>query len=119
MSKKGGKKTPKELDYIFERHLVKESDYAEFWRRWWEDEEIAEEYLDETGKEVEFVDREPISSYAVTRVKKTAEWQAKLLGGYVIRRNKQGKFSKRGKFYQAVRRKNVKGDNRGTRKRRK
>lgn len=101
---RGGRKTPPELDFLFARGLVEEDEYIEFWPRWWkaspnEKEEIINEYLEEDAED--FPD-EPIKA-TLTRDKNLAQFQAELIDGYVARRNKKGRFSKRGVYYQAIR----------------
>lgn len=103
MPKKSKKATPPELDFIFQRELLAEKDYGEFWGRWGkankrEKERIVNEYLGEEAEETDDTISAP-----VTRNKKTAKFQAEVIGGRVARRNKRGQFSKRGTFYQAIR----------------
>jgi hypothetical protein len=102
--RKARKKTPENLDFAFERKLVGEVEYKEFWPRWWganksEQQEIIDELL---AIAVDDAPTLPLSG-TVTKVRKTAEEQAKLIDGYVARRKKNGQFSKRGSLYQAIR----------------
>lgn len=101
--KKGKKSTPPELDFLFERALVEEDEYRDFWSRWWkagkiEREDIIEKYLEEESEE----EPETPLTGSITKVRATAEFQAKLMGGRVVRRNKKMQFSKRGIYYQAI-----------------
>jgi len=103
--RKKGKKTPENLDFAFKRELINEDDYKEFWPRWWgasehEREEIIRELLEKGISD----DPELPLKGDVTKKKKVAVEQAKAIGGYVIRRKKNGQFSKRGRFYQAIKR---------------
>jgi hypothetical protein len=105
MPKKGKKSTPPELDFIFDRELIEEDDYRDFWGRWGkankrEREDIINSYLEE---EAEQDSEEPLTGI-VTKNRLLARNQAEIIGGYVARRNKSGRFSKRGHFYQAIRR---------------
>lgn len=107
MPKKGKKTTPPELDFLFERRLIPEDQYKDFWPRWWnsnkkEKEEIIKEYLIEESIEHPELPLKGI----LTKNKKLAEEQAVAINGKVVRKTKQGRFSKRGKFYQAVRKGN-------------
>jgi hypothetical protein len=104
------KQTPARLDHLFSRHVIEESEYRSFWPQWWaaESEDERQELIDfysgdEHGEEEE--EEEP-EHFAPTKIRKTAEQQAKKIGGYVARRTASGKFSKRGKLYQAIRRPN-------------
>lgn len=101
---KGGKTTPAELDFLFARNIVSEEEYKEFWPRWWhatpnEREDILNEYLEEDAEDFP---EQPIKA-TLTRDKNLAKFQAELINGYVTRRNKKGRFSKRGVYYQAIR----------------
>lgn len=98
------KKTPENLDFAFSRELIDEASYKEFWPRWWgaserEQEEIVRELLEQGVS----ADPELPLKGNVTVVRKTAEEQAKAIGGYVVRRTKSGRFSKRGSRFQAIR----------------
>lgn len=105
MPKKKGKGTPPELDFLFERDLIEEDDYREFWGRWGkankkERDRIINSYLEEEAEEDQ---EEPIAGI-ITKNKKLAKDQARIINGYVVRRTSNGRFSKRGHFYQAIRR---------------
>lgn len=97
--------TPKELDFIFDRHIIEEEAYASFWQRWWraddrQKENIVNEYLITEADESPFL---PLRG-SVTKSRESAEATATAIGGYVVRRDRNGRFSKRGKFYQAIKR---------------
>ena len=109
---KAGKRhhTPPELDRFFERGQIDEDSYGQFWEDWWDaspgerrkiKEQLVLDY--EQGEEVE---KEPEKQlHLVTRSKSEAERRARKLGGYVARRDRHGRFNKRGHFYQAISRK--------------
>jgi len=106
--KKGKKGTPEELDFIFARKLISEDDYGEFWKRWFdsskrEQSEIIEEYTEKvSGGYVEGPEL-PLKGI-ITKNRKLAENQAKSINGYIVRRDRTGKFARRGRYYQAVKR---------------
>lgn len=117
MAKKGKRSTPTELDPLFSRGTISEDMYADFWSQWWKlrsqdskDElirfymqESIEERVAEAIEEGEGVATLPLHGN-ITKKRKEAERQAEIIGGYVARRNKRGQFSKRGRFYQAIKR---------------
>jgi hypothetical protein len=97
------KSTPPELDFLFDRDIISEDDYGGFWQQWWKaDKERQREIID--GYLKEEMEEAPGAPQvgSLTKDKKLAEFQAKLLNGYVVRRNKKGQFSKRGKIFQAM-----------------
>lgn len=103
------KGTPDELDYLFERDIIDEEDYIEFWSQYWkmdefEREELITDYLEIANTNNIEGQTDLKLSGVVTELKTTAVRQAKAIGGVVVRRNKQGRFSKTGKRYQAVKR---------------
>ncbi len=113
MSKTGGRGTPDDLDYLFERDIIDEEDYVDFWASYWKRdeagrEELVNEYLNiaaiAEGEQGEGGTSLQLSG-VVTQVKQTAIDQAASIGGYVVRRDKRGRFSKRGHYFQAIRRK--------------
>lgn len=118
MSKSGGKTTPDELDYLFERDVIDEEDYAEFWVGYWKAEsspnlQDKDEYINEWLEVARLRDGGELGGIGqgelplagvVTQFKDTAERQAVAIGGYVVRRDKRGRFSKRGRKYQAIKR---------------
>lgn len=75
---------------MFDRSIVSENDYAEFWHGYWKSENKDEFINAWLGM--------------VTKNRAEADARAKAIGGYVVRRNKRGQFSKRGRFYHVVRR---------------
>lgn len=106
MSKKKHK-TPKKLDYLFERHVVTKSNYKEFWEGYWGErtQRDRNRYVDRFASELieEQVEKgKPGKSGTVTFSIEAARQQAEMMGGYVVRRNKKGRFSKTGKQFQAV-----------------
>jgi hypothetical protein len=103
------KKTPPELDHLFERDIIDEEDYRTFWPEYWkaktkrQRDDVVREWTDlaaESGQPVVGV---------VSRNRLDAERQAQSLNDLgdvaykVVRRNAKGQFSKRGTYYQAVR----------------
>src|ERR1700686_5109072 len=110
-AKRGGRKTPAELDFLFDRHLVTEDQYKEFWPRWWNasestKEDIINEYLEEAREESPFLPLKGI----VTQDREVAERQATTISGYVVRRDRTGRFNRKGRFYQAIKRKGKKSN---------
>lgn len=113
--KKGKHSTPEELDPLFSRGTITEDMYQDFWTDWWKaksqpqrDEiirfyisESIEERVAEAIEEGEGVATLPLLG-TITRNKKEAKKQADIIGGYVARRKKNGQFSKRGRYYQAI-----------------
>lgn len=113
---KGKHSTPAELDDYFKRGTISEDLYQDFWTEWWATksdrihEEIIERYANESIEERvseaieegEGVDVLPLRG-TITRSRSNAEKQAKIIGGFVARRNSRGKFDKDGRFYQAIR----------------
>ena len=116
---RGGKKrhsTPPELDDYFKRGTISEDLYQDFWSEWWETrsesehqeiirryaEESIEERVAEAFEEGEGVEELPLRG-SITRSRQDAEKQARIIGGYVARRAANGRFSKRGRFFQAIR----------------
>ena len=104
------KGTPPELDHLFKRDIIQEDDYKTFWPEYWKastkkkrDAVIREwtEIAAETGQPVVGV---------VSRNRLDAQRQAQSLNDLgdttykVVRRNARGQFSKRGTYWQAVRR---------------
>lgn len=107
--KKGKHQTPEHLDYLFDRDIISEDMYRDFWNEWWksspsERNEMIQFYTGEEEEEPEFIETQK-EKMMPTISRAEAERQAKAIGGYVARRNSRGRFSKRGKFYQAIRRK--------------
>lgn len=105
MAKKGKKGTPPDLDHLFHRHLISRKQYAEFWEGYWDNKSkrdksrYVDRYISDLQLELPMRKR---SSGAVTISIRAAEEQAKQIGGYVVRRNKQGRFSRTGEQFQAV-----------------
>ena len=100
------KSTPEELDFIFERELIEEDDYADFWERWddadaKERKEIIKEFTEELGEDEEEWTWGPIHDNSWDAEQDQAIFGA---GAYIVRRSKSGRFAKNGSRYQAVRR---------------
>lgn len=98
------KSTPAELDYLFERDIIEEDDYREFWSEYWEREtpEERQEWIDEWMDEYIEEEEDEITSGQPTKNRDRAEEEAARIGGYVVRRNAAGQFSKNGHTFQAV-----------------
>jgi hypothetical protein len=101
MAKK--KSTPAELDYLFERDIIDEEDYIDFWRQYWRRGDKGREKLISEFINVA-LETEPPETLAgvLTKNKASAIKQAKMIDGKVVRRNKNGRFSSRGRTFQAV-----------------
>jgi hypothetical protein len=104
MSKSKG--TPDDLDYLFERDIIDEEDYAYFWQQYWNRNaqgrlDLVNEFLEIAADNEELTGRTLFG--VVTKNKRYAMEQAKIIGGKMVRRNRRGQFSKRGTLYQAVR----------------
>jgi hypothetical protein len=117
MSKKGGRGTPDELDYLFERDIIDEEDYVSFWRDYWRldkegdkegQQSLVNDYISiaqmsfDGLEDDEDEDTRPRIAGVVTKNKSDAQEQARIIGGKVVRRDRKGRFSKRGRRYQAV-----------------
>lgn len=96
-------KTPEKLDYLFERRLITKSQYAEFWGGYWEEkrQHDKDKFIDNFISDL--LEEENVSGGMTLHIEAAKE-QAEKIGGYVVRRNKQGRFSKTGKRFQAVKR---------------
>jgi hypothetical protein len=105
MGKRKG--TPDDIDYLFERDIIDEEDYVDFWTSYWAQStkkgrlEVVEDFLEIAAQDETKTDK--TLAGVVTKTRSVATRQSKLIGGKVVRRNARGRFSKRGKFYQAVR----------------
>jgi hypothetical protein len=111
MGKKRG--TPDNIDYLFERDIVNEEDYVDFWSEYWQRNkkgrrDLEKEYVDRYNQtEAEF-GKQGKAETIVYRNQAEATRQADSLndlgiGKYrVSRRNAYGRFSKRGTYYQAI-----------------
>lgn len=100
--------TPKHLDYLFERKVIKKEQYKDFWSGYWDNrrKRERERYVDNFVSDLQMeLPMKKRGSGSVTISIEAARAQAKEIGGYVVRRNKQGRFSKTGRHYQAVVRK--------------
>lgn len=100
MARKRHSTSPK-LDYLFERQIVGEASYRDFWERYRDGDaadrrELVCEYINKAAEDDKHV------TGVVAQSKRDALDQAKRIGGCVARRNAKGRFSKRGHFYQAI-----------------
>ena len=97
------KKTPAHLDYLFERSIIDADDYADFWKRYWKGNAGDRKALVREYKQlvIDYGDTRRVTG-VVTKSKRDAASQAKAIGGRVVRRNAKGQFSKRGHYYQAI-----------------
>jgi hypothetical protein len=102
-------KTPKHLDHLFERKVIKKSQYEDFWEGYWNNKRerdktrYTDRFVSELQMELPYAKR--IHSGTITWSVEAAREQARQIGGYVMRVNKNGKPSKRGKFFRAIYRK--------------
>lgn len=103
------KETPEHLDYLFEREILQEEDYPDFWQEYWKldrqgdkqgQKDLENQYLQLA---LEFGDTDTKLAGVVTKFKSDAVAQATAIKGRVVRRNAKGQFSKRGHYYQAIR----------------
>jgi len=79
--------------------------YEDFWSGYWKKGVNRERYWQRYVGAIEDEGAPPAGkSGAMTVVRKTAVAQAKQMGGYVVRRDKRGRFSKHGTRFQAVKR---------------
>jgi hypothetical protein len=107
------KGTPDDLDWLFDRDIVDEEEYGNFWSEYWsgnqkERDALIQRYVDAAGESGLAT---TISLGAVYKNDPiAAAQQAQALSETtditykVVRRNARGQFSKRGHFYQAVKR---------------
>jgi hypothetical protein len=113
LARKGG--TPDDIDYLFERDIIDEEDYAEFWSEYWRLDKVGRdllvsEFIERAGEERDEEDEAPISG-TVVNSKLAAARQINAFSKLthqkyvIVRRDKRGRFSKRGRRFQAVRRK--------------
>lgn len=106
-------KTPPNMDHLFDRDLISEADYRDFWDGYWkarDKDQYIEDWIGEEEEEEperEITPPPPIEKPKPHRGKtarKTAEREARKIGGYVVRRDARGRYSKRGHTFQAIRR---------------
>lgn len=106
--------TPDDVDFIFDRDYIDESEYVDFWISYWDRdkrgrEALVNSYIDRAAqREFDFEKQGRFSMTVVGVVsssRRTAEKQAKAMGegARVIRRDRFGRFNKRGRSYQAIR----------------
>lgn len=102
--------TPKELDHLFERRIITKGDYEEFWSGYWKHRGHKQHYVDRYVNEMAEQNIRgslPVPKVGtVTEILDTARLQAKLIGGFVVRRDSRGRFAtkEKGVKFQAVRR---------------
>lgn len=97
------RKTPEVLDFYFDRDVISEADYRDFWPRWWKGSgQQRREIIRELDLAVEASKVEQFPTFYVTRSLARAKEDAKRVGGYVVRRDKSGRFNSRGRFYQVI-----------------
>lgn len=98
-------KTPEKLDYLFERRLISKKQYSDFWEGYWgehgarERNRFVDNFVSELQEELPLGKKR---SGTVTISIEAAKKQAKEIGGFVVRRNTKGRFSKTGHRYQAI-----------------
>ena len=98
-------KTPAHLDYLFERQIITKKMYEDFWEGYWDNKKSRdkERYVNHFVSDLQLeLPMKKRRSGTVTISIEAAREQAKQIGGFVVRRNKQGRFSKTGKHFQAV-----------------
>jgi hypothetical protein len=107
MGKRKG--TPDDLDYLFERDVIDEDDYAAFWEEYWNaPSKKAKDAVVREWTEIAAESGQPVVG-VVSRNRLDAERQAQSLNDLgdvsykVVQRNAKGQFSKRGTYWQAVR----------------
>ena len=113
MAKKGKKGTPAELDFLFRRQLISENDYRHFWRDWHrsnrsEKQEIINEYkqqFDEIAKLEKKYIKHKGKIYTGKEARSKAEKEAKKTSGYIVRRDRFGRFNSHGKSFLVINRK--------------
>ena len=95
--------TPGDLDFIFDRSLVDEDEYGEFWAEWWiASPEDREKIIDKFSKKKRIELPALPKKGKLTKSRKVAEREAKAIGGYVVRRDRFGKYNRRGRTFQAI-----------------
>ena len=98
--------TPKHLDALFERQVIPKSYYREFWNGYWGESgtRARDRYKDDFVSKLQLeLPNIRQKSGGITFSINAAREQAKEIGGYVVRRNKKGRFSKHGRTFQAIR----------------
>lgn len=105
-------KTPKRLDYLFDRKVIGKKQYRDFWDGYWKEERSRdrEKYVNTFVSDLQLsLPASRRNSGTLTISVNEAKRQAEEIGGIVVRRNKAGRFSKSGATYQAIK----KGGKRG------
>jgi len=81
--------------------VIDEEDYADFWDRYWRGNAAARRELVKEYSQQALEFGGPVVG-VVTKNRRDAYVQAQQLGGRVVRRNARGQFSKRGHYFQAI-----------------
>jgi hypothetical protein len=98
-------KTPEHLDHLFLRNVIDKKQYGDFWSGYWEGKRQTEKdrFVDKFIKKLQMelpLGKKKPGNVTISRL--AAQEQADEIGGYVVRRNAKGKFSKTGQYYQAI-----------------
>lgn len=96
-----GKATPAELDHLFKRHVISEEQYKEFWPAYWKGDADQRQKLIDSYTE-EAIEEGEVSSGPLRSNKEAARQDLGDRDGYIVRRDKSGRFSKHGGRYQAL-----------------
>lgn len=117
MAKKGKKTTPPGLDKYFQRQLIKESQYKEFWPKYWKAKKIGAEdsvinrWFPEKKEPGAVLPKPERIIYAAPIRKTVASAERELRKAekqtgekfHLVRRDRFGRFNSRGRSYQAIR----------------
>lgn len=101
--------TPDDIDYLFERDIIDEEDYVEFWQEYWKRDakgrkDLVQEFIERAGEQGSDASLGVVyRSYNDAKRQKEALEDMGASRYYVARRTAQGKFSKRGTYFQAIR----------------
>jgi len=96
-------------DYLFERDIIEEEDYARFWDIYWHEDDEGREDLIEEYRAAALEEDAEISVFPVvideSEARKQAQAAEDLTGDtyIVVRRNALGQFSVGGHSWQAIR----------------
>jgi hypothetical protein len=103
------KGTPDDIDHLFERDIIDEDDYAQFWSEYWREpnqrgrDRVVNDWLEVAATRDDQGQTNLQLAGTVTKIRLTAIRQAESIGGRVVRRDRFGRFSKRGHSFQAIR----------------
>jgi hypothetical protein len=83
--------------------------YQDFWEGYWEEKRLRhseQKYVDlfVSANQLELPFQKRTKSGSITFSKASAQEQAKIIGGYVIRVTKSGRPSRHGRYYRAIKR---------------